>query len=115
MAADHARHTGARLSAKDIAALAGAGDSGAAATLERYERRFARALAAIVNVLDPDVIVLGGGMSNIDRLYASIPRLWGPFVFACGGAAEPVSTRLVRARHGDASGVRGAAWLWPEP
>jgi len=69
----------------------------------------ARALAAVINVLDPDAIVLGGGMSNISHLYEAVPRLWTPFVFS-----DTVSTRLVRARHGDASGVRGAAWLWPD-
>lgn len=70
----------------------------------------ARSLASIINVLDPDVIVLGGGMSNIDQLYESIPRLWGAWVFS-----DTVETRLVRARHGDSSGVRGAAWLWEAP
>ena len=76
--------------------------------LARYEERMARALASVVNVLDPDVIVLGGGMSNIASLYEHVPRLWAPFVFS-----DSVTTRLVPARHGDASGVRGAAWLWP--
>ena len=73
-----------------------------------------RALAGVINVLDPDVIVLGGGMSNVERLYANVPPLWGPYVFGRGAAGdvEPVRTRLVRAAHGDASGVRGAAWLW---
>ncbi len=128
MAADHERHTGASLTAIEIAARAATDDSSAEATLVRYERRMARALAGIINVLDPDVIVLGGGMSNIQRLYANVPRLWGQFVFACGASLygsprepgglaphqqEPVRTRLVRAAHGDASGVRGAAWLWP--
>ncbi len=75
--------------------------------LARYEQRFARALASIINVLDPDVIVLGGGLSNIDRLYANVPAIWSPFVFS-----DRVDTRLVSAAHGDASGVRGAAWLW---
>ena len=74
----------------------------------RYEERFARALASIINVLDPDVIVLGGGLSNIERLYANVPARWSPHVFS-----DRVETRLVRAMHGDASGVRGAAWLWP--
>jgi fructokinase len=85
----------------------------------------ARALAGVINVLDPDVIVLGGGMSNIERLYVNVPRLWAEFVFAAGESRvsnlesripnpeSQVQTRLVRARHGDASGVRGAAWLWP--
>jgi len=67
----------------------------------------ARGLAAVVNVLDPDVIVLGGGISNVDRLYANVPRLWAPYVFS-----DVVTTRLVKAAHGDSSGVRGAAWLW---
>ena len=67
----------------------------------------ARALGSIINVVDPDVIVLGGGLSNIDRLYESVPELWAPYVFS-----DTVRTRLVRAAHGDASGVRGAAWLW---
>jgi len=80
-------------------------------TLDRYEGRMARALAAVINVLDPDVIVLGGGMSNIERLYENVPRRWRDSVFSAG-ADSIVRTRLVRARHGDASGVRGAAWLW---
>jgi predicted NBD/HSP70 family sugar kinase len=74
----------------------------------RYEERLARALATIVNVLDPHVIVLGGGMSNVQRLYQNVPRLWGRFVFS-----DAVVTGLVPPRHGDSSGVRGAAWLWP--
>jgi predicted NBD/HSP70 family sugar kinase len=72
----------------------------------------ARALAAIINVLDPDVIVLGGGMSNIARLYDTVPRLWRSYVFSRGAEHETLRTRLVRAAHGDSSGVRGAAWLW---
>ena len=68
----------------------------------------ARALASVINILDPDVIVLGGGMSNIMRLYAGVPSRWGAYVFS-----DRVATRLVRAQHGDSSGVRGAAWLWP--
>jgi fructokinase len=71
----------------------------------------ARALASMINVLDPDTIVLGGGMSKIERLYTHVPQLWSAWVFAAG-RDEVVRTRLVRARHGDASGVRGAAWLW---
>jgi predicted NBD/HSP70 family sugar kinase len=67
----------------------------------------ARALAGVINVLDPDIVVLGGGVSNIARLYASVPRLWAPYVFS-----DRVDTSLVKAAHGDASGVRGAAWLW---
>jgi fructokinase len=83
-------------------------DEGSA--LARYERRLARALASVINVLDPDVIVLGGGVSNIDRLYDHVPQLWGAHVFS-----DHVATRLARHAHGDSSGVRGAAWLWDEP
>ena len=92
----------------EIVAAAARGDADAEAALQRYERRMARALAHVVNVLDPDVIVLGGGMSNLDRLYETVPALWAPFVFS-----DTIATRLVRAAHGDSSGVRGAAWLWP--
>ena len=120
MATDHERRARERLSPPEIVERAVAGEREAEMTLTRYEQRMARALAGVINVLDPDVIVLGGGMSNIERLYVNVPRLWGEFVFA---AASPesripnpesrVQTRLVPARHGDASGVRGAAWLWP--
>jgi fructokinase len=107
-----------------IVALAERGDVEAEAAFSRYEDRMARALAAVINVLDPDVIVLGGGLSNIDRLYTNVPRLWARHVLGAArdhragsgsGHAEnlPVRTRLVRAAHGDSSGVRGAAWLWP--
>jgi len=109
--ADHQRHTGQRLSGEDIAAAAAAGDPGAQATLARHARRLARGLAAVINLLDPDVIVLGGGLSKLPSVYAEVPRLWGRWVFAAGGSAD-VRTRLVPATHGDASGVRGAAWLW---
>jgi fructokinase len=111
MARDHEQHTATREQAPSIVARALAGEADAVATMERYEHRMARALAAVINMLDPDVIVLGGGMSNIDRLYERVPRLWGQFVFAAG-VDDVVYTRLVRAKHGDASGVRGAAWLW---
>lgn len=107
LAADHARGGGEPVAAREVAARAAAGDALAVAALERYEDRMARALASVVNVLDPDVIVLGGGLSNIDRLYTSVPRLWGRHVFS-----DAVATKLVRASHGDSSGVRGAAWLW---
>jgi fructokinase len=76
-------------------------------TMHRYEERLARALAGVINVLDPDLIVLGGGMSNVARLYTQVPALWGRHVFS-----DQVATRLARNVHGDASGVRGAAWLW---
>ena len=126
MARDHERRTGHRLTPPEIAARAAAGDDAAEATLVRYEHRMARALATIINVLDPDVIVLGGGMSNLERLYVKVPGRWEGFVFgairdpleADGAAAAAglarVNTRLVRAAHGDSSGVRGAAWLWPD-
>ena len=93
--------------AREIVRRAGAGDAHANACLDRYEDRMARALASVINVLDPDVIVMGGGLSNIDRLYTNVPRVWPRYVFS-----DRVATRLVRARHGDSSGVRGAAWLW---
>ncbi len=109
MAADHERVTGTKATALEIAMLADRGDAAATATLARYETRMARALAQIVNILDPDVIVLGGGMSNIDRLYETVPGLMVPFVLAAD-----IRTRMVRNRHGDSSGVRGAAWLWPQ-
>jgi fructokinase len=88
-------------------ALAADGGAGSEAAMARYEARLARALAGAVNLLDPDVIVLGGGISNIDRLYENVPRLWGAHIFS-----DHVATRLVKHRHGDSSGVRGAAWLW---
>ncbi len=111
MSADHERACGVRLTPAQIVAAV-PDDAAAAATLQRYERRLAAALASVINVLDPDVIVLGGGLSNIDRLYTHVPQTWGEFVFAAGG--EVVKTTLARAKHGDSSGVRGAAWLWPE-
>ncbi len=107
MSRDHQSRGGAPLDAIAIAEQAAAGDAGASATLDRYEGRLARGLASIINVLDPDVIVLAGGVSNIDRLYTRVPELWEPFVFS-----DHVATRLVKARYGDSSGVRGAAWLW---
>jgi fructokinase len=149
MAADHERRTGRREPVPAIASAALAGDAASLGTLSRYEHRMARALAGVINVLDPDVIVLGGGMSNIERLYQSVPRMWARYVFGATGSTpnsatpnsqthelhgpqhgpaaldyarageaghydrhETVRTRLVRARHGDSSGVRGAARLW---
>jgi fructokinase len=108
LARDHLVLGGDDVSAAEIALRAEHGDARASTCLDRYERRFARAIASIINVVDPDVIVLGGGLSNMTRLYDRVPRLWGAHVFS-----DRVDTRLVRASHGDASGVRGAAWLWP--
>ena len=107
-AADHARATGQAPDAAQIAAAAGQGDAACAASLARYAERLARALAHVVNIVDPDVIVLGGGLSNIDALYAAVPAQWGRYVFS-----DRVETRLARHAHGDSSGVRGAARLWP--
>ena len=95
------------MSAPDIVVRAAAGDDVCRETLDRYVDRMARSLAHVINILDPDVIVLGGGMSNIDVLYEAVPKRWGRFVFS-----DAVATRLVRNVHGDSSGVRGAAWLW---
>lgn len=108
LARDFLATTGRTLKGDEIAAAAEVGDMQAEAALQRYENRLARGLAAILNVLDPDVVVLGGGLSNLDRLYRNLPRLWGAFVFS-----DVVTTPLVKNRHGDSSGVRGAAWLWP--
>jgi fructokinase len=109
---DHERRTGRRLPAVEIVTLAESGDAAANETMACYEQRMAKALAAVINVLDPDVIVLGGGLSNIGRLYTNVPRLWGRDVFEAGAADARPRTRLLRAAHGDSSGVRGAAWLW---
>lgn len=95
--------------ARAIADAAAGGEERAAAALATYVRRLAKALATVVNVLDPDVIVLGGGLSNIDALYSGVPAEWTRWIFS-----DRVETRLVRARYGDSSGVRGAAWLWPD-
>ena len=111
LARDHAAHTGEALTAPQIGARAAQGDAACEATLQRYESRLARSLAHVINLLDPDVIVLAGGVSNLDRLCINVPRLWGDFVFS-GGLKDAVCTRLVTSLHGDSSGVRGAAWLW---
>ena len=110
LARDHVRHGGKALSAEAIADRAVNGDAACAASLQRYASRLARALAAVINVVDPDVIVLGGGLSQIDSLYAMVPALWERHVFSVG-AAQPLRTRLAKSVHGDSSGVRGAAWL----
>ena len=102
-------HGGATaITAATVVARAAEGDAAAAEALDRYSDRLARGLATVINVLDPDAIVLGGGMSNVAMLYETVPRLLGQYVFS-----DAVSTRLVPPAHGDSSGVRGAAWLWP--
>ncbi len=108
MARDHHRVAGKKLTAQEIVEAAEAGDADSEATLQRYENRMARGLASIVTVLDPDVIILGGGMGNIRRLYRNVPRIWQQYAFS-----DHVDTPLVPPVHGDSSGVRGAAWLWP--
>ena len=107
LAHDLYRHSGRRLPAAAIAGGAEAGDGDCEAAMQRYEDRLARGLAHVINLLDPDVIVLGGGLSNIARLYENVPRRWGRYVFS-----DQVATRLLPPVHGDSSGVRGAAWLW---
>ena len=106
MTADHQRHTGETVLPPTLVARAEQGDAACDATLRRYERRLAKALSGVINILDPDVIVLGGGLSNIDRFYSNIPELWKATIFS-----DQVRTRLCRNHHGDSSGVRGAAWL----
>lgn len=110
LARDHAMRHGGTLDATTIARLAAEGDEACSDTLARHTRRLARALASVINLLDPDVIVLGGGLSRMAHLYTEVPALWGRWVFAAGATAA-VRTRLLPAAHGDASGVRGAAWL----
>lgn len=105
---DHEQQYAQQLTARQIAERAVQGDRECVATLARYEDRLARALASVINIIDPEVIVLGGGVSNIARLYQQVPVIWSAYVFS-----DDVKTRLVQARHGDSSGVRGAAWLWP--
>ncbi|MGH6905974.1 MAG: ROK family protein [Geminicoccaceae bacterium] len=106
LARDHRTHTGSLRDPPAIVAAAAEGDPAAAATLRRYEDRLARGLASVINLLDPQVIVLGGGLSRLDRLYSAVPAIWGRHVFS-----DTVRTPLVPAAHGDSSGVRGAAWL----
>ena len=108
LARDHLQATGRDWDATEIDRAARGGDAAAEAALLRYTDRMARALAAVINVLDPDAIVLGGGLSNLERLYSEVPRAWSRWIFS-----DRVDTPLVAPRHGDSSGVRGAAWLWP--
>ena len=112
LAAEHARRHGGALAAVQIAAAALQGDATCIATLQVHAERLARALASVINLLDPDVIVLGGGLSQMPHLYTAVPALWGRWVFSAGaaGADATVRTRLLPALHGDSSGVRGAAW-----
>jgi fructokinase len=113
LARDHATlhppDSGRPLTGPEIVAAAEAGDAAAEASMQRLEDRIGRALASVVNLLDPDVIVIGGGLSKLDRLYANLPALVARHLFGGGALATPV----LKAKHGDASGVRGAAWLWP--
>lgn len=106
MAKLHQRETGESLNPEEIVQRAGQGDAACERSLKTYEHRLARSLAHVINILDPDIIVLGGGMSNIERLYENVPKLWGQWVFS-----DRVDTKLVRNKFGDSSGVRGAAWL----
>ena len=107
IAADHRRVTGRDDEVIAIVARSNSGDESCDATLGRFEERLARSLASIINVIDPEIIVLGGGLSNISRCYDNVPKLWQRFVFS-----DHVATRLVPPKFGDSSGVRGAAWLW---
>jgi len=109
LAADHAQMTGEILAPADIAQLAENADRMAHASMDRYFNRLARALGTVVNILDPDVIVLGGGLSNIDSIYKEVPRRLAEFVFS-----DTCETPIVKNAHGDSSGVRGAAWLWEQ-
>ena len=104
---DHELHNNAFIDAEMLDNKARFGDEDANETLQRYEDRMARSLAHVINILDPDVIVLGGGMGNIKRLYKNVPDIWGDYVFS-----DTVNTKLLAPLHGDSSGVRGAAWLW---
>jgi fructokinase len=110
LAADHARVAGRAADATAIAAGAAAGDATCAASIERWSDRLARGLAMVVNILDPQVVVLGGGLSNLETICTGLPHRVAPRVFS-----DALVTRFVRAAHGDSSGVRGAAWLWNEP
>ena len=106
---DYERSTGTRLSGDEIVGRMRQGESQALAAFERYVDRLGRSLAVIGNILDPDVIVLGGGMSNTDELYVALAPVMARYLFS-----DVFETRILKARHGDSSGVRGAAWLWPD-
>ncbi|MBV8936522.1 MAG: ROK family protein [Alphaproteobacteria bacterium] len=108
LAQDHYRHCQQILSAPEIAAAAAAGDPACTGTLDRYMDRLARGLASVINLIDPDAIVLGGGLSGISALYDRVPQLWTRYIFS-----DRVATPLLPPAHGASSGVRGAAWLWP--
>ena len=107
LAADHHRHTGQTLTAREIDRLAASGDPACEASLRRYENRLGRALASVINLLDPPIIVIGGGLSKMQRLYQNLPECCGQHVFS-----DVFNTRFLPPTHGDSSGVRGAAWLW---
>jgi fructokinase len=109
LARDYLDATGEEAGGPEIVARAGRGEAAASASLERYEDRMARALTVVLNIVDPDVVVLGGGMSQIARLYDAVPRIWQEWAFS-----DRVDTPLRPPVHGDSSGVRGAAWLWGE-
>lgn len=105
-----AARTGRTLRATDIAEAAAQGDAAAAAQMEFYSDRLARALSVVINIIDPHAIVLGGGLSKMGMLYRRVPELWRRYIFS---EPEHIATRLLPPRYGDSSGVRGAAWLWP--
>lgn len=107
LSADYFKQASEKTSAKEIVEKAEQGDELAEHCLQRYEDRMARGLSHIINVIDPNIIVLGGGMSNIQRLYKNVPEIWGKYVFS-----DKVFTKLIAPEYGDSSGVRGAAWLW---
>jgi fructokinase len=108
LAADYRRRGGGDAAGEEIVQRADRGELIASASVRAWTLRLARSLATVVNIVDPDVIVVGGGLSRIASIYVDVPRLWGSWVFS-----DTVATPLMAARHGDASGVRGAAWLWP--
>jgi fructokinase len=108
LALAHRESGGDDRNAEQISEAGARGTPAAVAALDVYANRLARSLASVINLLDPDVIVLGGGLSNIEMLYERVPQLWSRWIFS-----DRVDTTLVRAHHGDSSGVRGAAWLWP--